>query len=363
MNAQDGAAAAVERKRLLERLREAGCGEGEIERAEREGRLPALAVELALGGKGRHTLTQVARSSGLDTAFLRELMQAVGRPNPARGERVFTDDDVEHARLIKQLVDAGLPRRELLEVGRVIGQGMAQAAEAIRRLVGDALLRPGDSEETVALRYVQAADQLGPLVPRLLGHQFRAQLRDGMQGQLVTEAEREAGRLAGTREVAVAFADLVDYTGLGERLPPEDLGRIAGRLAEIAVATLKRPTRLVKTIGDAAMFVSEDVDALLASLRDLLECVEAEGESFPAVRIGVALGAATPRGGDWFGSTVNLASRVTEIAKPGRILATDAVQERTPELPWHRRRRRKSLKGIDAPVRLYALDAPAPAKA
>jgi adenylate cyclase len=355
MSEPDGAAPPPEREQLLARLRAAGVKDAEIERAEAEGRLGALAVELALGGRARYTLTHVARASGLDTAFVRELMRAIGRPDPARGERLFTDDDVEHARLFKQLVDAGLPRRELLELARIVGQGMAQTADAVRRVVGDALLRPGDRIETVSLRYAQAADQLAPLVPRLLGHQFRAHLRDGMQRELVTEAELRAGRLAGTREVGVAFADLVDYTRLGEQLPAEDLGRIAGRLAELSTAALRRPARLVKTIGDAAMFVSEDVPALIASLRAVAARIEDEGDAFPAVRIGAAYGPATTRGGDWFGSTVNLASRVTAIAKPGRILATEAVRERTPDLPWHGRRRRNSLKGVDGRVRLFAL--------
>ena len=133
----------------------------------------------------------MARESGLAPAFLRELMQAVGRPNPGRGERIFTDEDIETARVIKRFVDAGLPRRELLEVGRVVGQGMAHTSEAVRRVVGNALLQPGDSEYTVGLRFAQAADELAPLVPTLLDQQFRAHLRDGMRRELVSESERE----------------------------------------------------------------------------------------------------------------------------------------------------------------------------
>ena len=143
--------------------------------------------------------------------------------------------------MIKRFVDAGLPRRELLEVGRVLGQGMAHTSEAVRRVVGNALLQPGDSEYTVGLRFAQAADELAPLVPTLLDHQFRAHLRDGMRRELVTESEREIGRLAGTRDVAIAFADLVGYTRLGEQLPAEDLGSIAGRFADLAVALGQAP--------------------------------------------------------------------------------------------------------------------------
>jgi adenylate cyclase len=346
-----------DRERLLARLRDAGADEDEIARAAAEERLPTLAVELALGGAGRHSLSHVARESGLSPTFLRDLMQAVGRPNPGRGERIFTDEDIETAKVIKRFVDAGLPRRELLEVGRVLGQGMAHTSEAVRRLVGNALLEPGDSEYTVGLRFAQAADELAPLVPTLLDHQFRAHLRDGMRRELVTESEREVGRLAGTRDVAIAFADLVGYTRLGDNLPAEDLGSIAGRFAELAVSSVKRPVTLVKTIGDAAMFASPEVPPLIAGLQGLAAAIAGEGERFPDVRVGVAFGPATARGGDWFGATVNVASRVAEIARPGRILATEAVRDLAPDEVWHRRRRRASLKGVDGRLRLFSLDA------
>ena len=62
-----------------------------------------------------------------------------------------------------------------------------------------------------------------------------------MRRELVSESEREQGRLSGTRDVAIAFADLVGYTRLGEQLPAEDLGRIAGRFADLAVASVSGP--------------------------------------------------------------------------------------------------------------------------
>ncbi|HEU0024294.1 MAG TPA: adenylate cyclase regulatory domain-containing protein [Thermoleophilaceae bacterium] len=344
-----------DRAELLRRLRKAGQEEEDIQAALRDGRAPTLAVELALGGAGRHTLNHVARASGLRPALVRELMQASGRPSPRPRERVYTDEDVEMAKVVRRFLDAGLPSRGLLEVARVLSHGMANTAESVRRLAGEALLQPGDSEFAVGLRYTRALDELGPLISSMLDYQFRAQLRDGIRGELVTEAERESGRLEGTRDMTVSFADLVDYTRLGERLPAEELGHIAGRLTRLALAAARKPVVLVKTIGDAAMFASPDPDPLLDGMVTLVESVEAEGEEFPNVRVGAAYGPATNRAGDWFGGTVNLASRVTDAAKPGRILATQAVQELTADRPWKRGRRR-SLKGVDGRVRLFGLE-------
>jgi len=346
-----------DREQLLKRLHRAGQGEDELEHAAAEGRLPTLAVELALGGERQHSLSRVARAARLSPGFLRQVMQAGGRPNPAPRERPFTDEDIELARLIRHFLDAGLPREGLLEVSRVLSQGMSHTADAVRRLAGEALLEPGDSEYTVGLRYARAVDELGPLVGSLLDLHFRAHLRDGIRRELVTEAERRSGRLAGTREVAVAFADLVDYTRLGEQLPADELGGIAGRLHELSAAAVRQPARLVKTIGDAAMFVSPDTEQLLSTIVELVREIEAQGERFPSVRVGVAHGPATARSGDWFGAPVNVASRVTDLAKPGRILVTEAVKEQAPEHDW-RRKRRRGLKGVDGRIRLFALEPP-----
>ena len=342
-------------ERLIGRLRDAGLNEEEIERADAEGRAPTLAVETALGAPARHTLSHVARESGLSTQFLRELMQAVGRPNPARGERVYSEEDVAFASVVKRFLDTGMPREGLLEVGRVTGLGMAQTAAAVRRLAGDALLQPGDSLDAAGLRYAAAIDQLVPLFARQLDYHFRAHLRDSIRGHLLTESELAEGRVAGTRELAVAFADLVDYTKLGEQLPPEDVGRIAGRLAALAVKAVVRPTQLVKTIGDAAMYVSPEPEALVRTCARLSGLIESEGEDCPALRMGVAFGRATTRGGDWFGAPVNVASRVTAVARPGQLYATEEIQSRAPDLPWKKKRKR-SLRGVESRVRLYALD-------
>jgi len=347
-----------EREELLGRLAAGGIDAAEVERASAEGWLPALALESALGGgPAEFSLTQVAQQAGLARPFVRELMQALGRPNPAPRERAFSREDVDLARITKRFVDAGLPRRELLELFRVLSLGMTQTADAVRRLVGNAMLEPGASEDHVALRYVDATEHLGPLMAELLEAQFRAHLRAGISRELVSEVERVAGRLRDTVDIAVAFVDLVDYTALGTRLPPEDMGRIAGRLAQLAADTVRRPVTLVKTIGDAAMLVSPSADAIVAVVDRLVRRIAAEGPEFPAVRAGIAFGPATARGGDWFGATVNLASRVTGLAKPGQVLATEAVEGRTTSATWTRKHRRRKVKGIDERVRLFALNA------
>src|SRR5947209_20034189 len=199
-----------DRERLLRRLNRAGCSHGDLEQAVAEGRVPTLAVEVAPGGPAVHTLTAVARAAKLDIGFVRDLMRAMGRPSPPPRARVFSEDDLEVAKVVRAFVDAGLPREDVLEVARVLSLGMSHSADAIRRAVGNALLNAGDSEFAVALRYAEAVDRLAPLIPSLLAAELRAHLRHGLRDQTITDSERQAGKLTDTRDVAVAFADLVD---------------------------------------------------------------------------------------------------------------------------------------------------------
>jgi adenylate cyclase len=111
--------------------------------------------------------------------------------------------------------------------------------------------------------------------------------------------------------------------------------------------------RLVKTIGDAAMLVSPDPAALLDAGLGLHDAAAAEGEDFPRLRVGVALGPAVARGGDWYGRPVNLASRVTAIARPGSVLATREVRDAAGERYRWSAAGRKALRGVDGPVALY----------
>jgi adenylate cyclase len=76
-------------------------------------------------------------------------------------------------------------------------------------------------------------------------------------------------------------------------------------------------------------------------------------EDFPSLRAGIATGEAIPRGGDWYGHPVNLASRITSVAYPDSVLASEEVHDALAEgFDWSYAGRRR-LKGIDRSVRLY----------
>lgn len=348
-----GDEARAARLRLLEQLSGDGVALEELRRAVAEDRLVLLPVERALGGPGRYTVREAAERTGIDERVLLAHIQAVGMPRPSPDERTLTDEDVTAARRIKDLQDAGLPEEGLLEVARVSGQAMANVAAATRQMVGEALLRPGDTELALGTRYLEAARRMTPVMGPMLEYQYRMHLREGVRRDAVGRAERESGRAPGTEEIAVAFADLVDFTRLGEHLSPADIGRLAGRLAVMAGEVAGPPVRLVKTIGDAAMLVSPEAEPLVAAALDIVAASEAEGEGFPQLRAGLAAGPALSRGGDWYGRPVNLASRITNVARPGSVLASREVREGTRDRYRWSRAPARHFKGVDGRVPLF----------
>jgi adenylate cyclase len=286
----------------------------------------------------------------------------MGLPVADPDDPVYTDLELQAAERLKIARALGISDEETLALLRVLGRSMSQAAESLRAFPLKAVIEPGLSEAELAQRYAAAVEQMYPLVNPMISSILTLHLRHATQTEVINALERSGGELPGSREIAVAFADLVGFTRLGEEVPPDELGRLASRLEALASEVAAPPVRLVKTIGDAAMLASAEPEPLLGATLGLIEAADAEGEQFPQLRAGAALGAALPRAGDWFGRPVNLASRITSVARPGSLLADEALQESAAEgYRWSFAGQRR-LKGLREPVKLYRArrqDAPA----
>jgi adenylate cyclase len=311
---------------LLEELADQGVSLDELKQAVKENRLVLLPVERVFDeGADRYTVGEVAEASGLEPDFLERLLQALGAPIPKEGERVYADADIEAAKRAKTFLDAGLPKEGVLETSRIIGISMANLSDANVDLVGEVFTEPGVDERELALRYAAAAETMAPLLGETLLHAYRLHLRERIRQAVITEAELAAGRVSGTDEMTIAFADLVGFTRLGESLEIEQIGDLTGRLFELASDAARSPVRLVKMIGDAAMFSSPESEPLLEAVVGLVD--SAGTDEIPPLRAGVARGQALGRGGDWYGRPVNLAARITNFARPESVVVDQAVKD------------------------------------
>jgi adenylate cyclase len=342
------------RVELLEHLLADGATLDELRQAVADDRLALLPVERVLSGEGKYTSHEVAERSGLDPEFQDRLWRALGLAlaDPDK-DRIYSDEDVTAASTVVRFLDAGFSEQTVLEVCRVLGDSMARLAATVGGVVGETLVQPGDTERDLGLRYAQVTRELGPQLEPLILHVLNLHQRENAKRVVVNQADIASGRLRGATNIAACFADLVDFTRLGEDIDPAMLGQVAGRLNDMALEVTVPPVRLVKTIGDAVMLVSpRGVDPLLETALALLERSDAEGEEFPQLRIGIACGEALGRAGDWYGHPVNLASRVTAYARPGSVLTTNEVHDLAKgDYHWSKAGIRR-FKGIREPVGL-----------
>jgi adenylate cyclase len=337
------------RRKLLERLHDDGYSEEELTRAVQENRLALLPVERVLGG--RYTAAELDDRAGLPAGTMARIRRQLGLPEPGRDDRVYGDEDVEAADSMKLFLDAGFGTERVDEITRVLGEGMGRLAATIAASFVETFLDAGESEDEVAVRFAELADQLTPAFAPILVAGFRAHLRDSVQRGALGLAELEAGDIAGTQDLAVCFADLVGFTRLGGQVEVGELGTVAGRLATLAASLTQPPVRLVKTIGDAAMFVSPEPSPLVGVALRLVDAFAQE--ELPSLRAGIAFGPAMVRAGDYFGNSVNLASRVTGVARPGSVLCTREVRDAArDDFQWSAAGRHK-LKGVTGPTPLY----------
>jgi adenylate cyclase len=85
--------------------------------------------------------------------------------------------------------------------------------------------------------------------------------------------------------------------------------------------------RVIKTIGDEVLFVHDDPRKAAEIALVLTARGEDERDAFPSVRAGVAFGTVVRRLGDVFGPTVNIAARLTSLARPGSVIANQGMHD------------------------------------
>jgi adenylate cyclase len=325
----------------------------ELRRASDNGTVIFLPADRVIISGKRYTATEVAERAGVELDFMERVRRVMGLPIPEPDEAVYSEAEIESAQMVHVARETGISDEDILELLRVLGRGLSHTAEVMRAMPFKSVLRPGISEPDLARDYAEAVSRMYPLVNPLISNVLLLHLRTGTQAEVMNALERSGGRLPGSREVSVCFADLVGFTRLGEEIPPEDLGGLALRLEALTSDVVGVPVKLVKTIGDAVMLASPEPEPLLEAGLALLDVADAEGEDFPQLRVGSAHGVALNRAGDWFGRPVNLASRITQIARPGSLLADRELRESAPEAYRWSYAGERRLRGVSEAVALF----------
>jgi adenylate cyclase len=341
------------RRELLRTLEQAGCSLEQMREAAEQGRLALLPMEMVLAGEGpRVRQADVAEETGLDLDYLAQARRALGLPAVDPDEPVITEEEVELARSARTLLDAGIGGDAFLELTRAMSQAMAGVAAALTSTFGAALLRPGDTERDLGLRYAETLRHLGPLAGPTLTQMLNLRLREQVRQTVVGQAELQSGRLPDAQRIVVSFVDIVGFTRMGEQVDPDELGAVVREFEAGVEGAIRPPVRLVKTIGDAAMLAAPEARPVLDTVLELVEASR-EDDARPLLRGGVAAGEALPRAGDWYGRPVNLASRLTSFARRGSVVTSQDVRDEAGEgYDWSPAGSRK-LKGVRGEVEVY----------
>lgn len=239
-----------------------------------------------------------------------ELWRALGFSGVEDDAEIFVEADVEALRLVAWMVEQGfVDQADELTMVRSMGRTYARLTEWEVGELAAAALKGGPARQKELEELVVG---LIPVVEDVQNYVWRRHLANAA-GRLLLRPRGEEGRV-----MTVGFADIVNFTRQSRSLDAGELSALIetfeGTTASIIGAG---GGRVIKTIGDEVLFV---VDDPAAAAEIALALVEAEGDGFPELRVGLASGPVLSRLGDVFGPVVNVAARLTKLARPGRIL-------------------------------------------
>jgi adenylate cyclase len=321
--------AAVAQARIVARLRERGHKLEQIKQAGEQGRLAYGYIEELFGeDEPRRSLSEAAELTDLGPALIERLWTSLGLPTS--GLDGLTDEDIQALQYVSAVLGAGFPLVAFLQLCRVYGQALSQIADAEVRLfhlyVHEPLIREGVPGLQMAEEMQDLARDLLPLASPMMDYVHQRFLQHFVEQDVVghmetdlEDRELDLGRI----RVAIAFADLAGFTRFTEEEGEEEALSSVERFVEGVTNTLPEDARVVKTIGDEAMVVGQDIGALV----DWAVGFTSLFEERPEPRIGVHFGTTLYRDGDYFGRDVNLASRVVARARGGEVLVSDSVVE------------------------------------
>ncbi len=328
-------------ERLVDALVELGVDEESARDAVDSGRVPLVLAAEALHEPARYSLRDLEEASGLPPEVLSSVLDTAG-PSPDG----YTQSDLEAAHLFTQLLEV-LPLDALLRIARSRSIALSTVARADMSLMRDNIVLPlreaGADDLAIAIALAEHTGEFDRISRRLLVHDYRRHVRQQLRSELSTLAAQSGGPAI---HACVGFVDLVGYTALAARVDPHGLDELLDEFERRVVdaASTDDEVTIVKFLGDAAMFVSSDLRALVDVLLRLTS-EGSEAEEMP-IRGGIASGEVLLREGDYYGTPVNVAARLTDIARAWSLLVDEDLRDHVDEHYDVRRIRPTRVRGL-----------------
>lgn len=282
--------------------------------------------------------SQVAQQAGVSLEVAKRLWRSLGFPEN-EGEMIFTEGDLEALTTLNAAISEGLlDLPTAINLTRAVGQTMARLADWE---VGALLARVDELEASheatgsrlgSALRLVQ---EFNTPFEQLMVYAWRRHLAAAVARIEALGSEEEDLH---TVQITVGFADIVAFTALSNDIGESRIGdmvEIFESRCHDVVATHRG--RVIKSIGDSVLFVANDPLQAIAIAEGIIAVIGRDPR-MPDVRVGLATGSVVMRLGDVFGPPVNMAARLTGVARRNRVIVDAATAALLPEDTFDTRR-------------------------
>jgi adenylate cyclase len=270
----------------------------------------------------RYTAAEVAERTGVGLDQAKKLWRALGFPE-AGDEAFYTEDDLAALVTLTDIVASGIIDFDLaVNLTRGVGQTMARLSDWEVSAMVHHLESLGKLDERSGLAEVAAAvtAELNTRFESLLTYAWRRHMTAAL-----TRLEASQADDLGTTQVTVGFADIVSFTALSNTLTQEKIGDLVelfeSRCADVVAV---QQGRVIKSLGDSVLFVNEDPIRAYDTAEGIINVIGRDGR-MPDVRLGLATGSVVTRLGDVFGPPVNMAARLTAVARRNRIIVDEAT--------------------------------------
>jgi adenylate cyclase len=306
------------------------------------------------------TYRQLAEERSMSVELLLAIQRAIGFVPPDPDE-LAGPDDVVIADLARIGLDIGGTEDAIRRLFRVYADNLRRLALAEADLYIEQIERPsrsaGTSEPELMRRGAGVGHEMAPLIKATLGAIYERHRQHVWAQHSVETAEAVLERAGlyqrAERTPTICFVDLTGYTRLTEEQGDETAARLASQLgALVDGVALRHGGRPVRWLGDGGMFLFPEATAAVRAALEMSEGASAAG--LPTTHIGIHSGPVVFQDGDVYGRTVNVASRIADLAEAGDVLTTEKTMRQVvaDDLDWAWIGPAE-LQGVATPVSLY----------
>jgi adenylate cyclase len=309
------------------------------------------------------TFAQAAERTGVSVQTLMLIREAAGSAAPRPDDRI-RDEELPYVEFIEEQGKAGFRPAATEQLLRVQGDSLRRMTETETAWWRSEVLMPATEagkrpDETLGIDF---AHRMSVVAERALIAMYHLQQAQAWTGTIIEGLEMQLaaaglhGRLA--HPPAMCFLDITGYSRLTQERGDAAAAQLAEQLGRLVQRTsVRHGGRPVKWLGDGVMFFFPNPGPGVVAALEMIAGVAEAG--LPPAHVGLHAGPVIFQEGDYYGQTVNVASRIAEYARAGEVLVSQEVVDASGGAGVaFREIGPVELKGMGGVVRLHAASRP-----